>query len=44
VLSGCRSFDDCPDMLMCVEPSCIAYEPGCEEGAGEVKVCFPDNL
>jgi hypothetical protein len=44
VLSGCESNDDCPEMLMCVEPSCIAYEPGCDEGAGEKKVCFPDNL
>ena len=44
VLSGCESNDDCPEMLMCVEPSCIAYEPGCEEGGGEVKVCFANNL
>ena len=44
LLSGCvEDIGDCPWGQRCVEPSCIAYEPGCEQGEGETKVCFPDN-
>ena len=44
LLSGCEDYmTDCPQMFLCVEPSCIPEEPGCEAGEGETKVCFPSN-
>jgi hypothetical protein len=43
-LSGCEDYEvDCPDMGICIEPSCIDTYPGCVEGYGEVKVCAPWN-
>jgi len=43
VVSGCTANEDCPIGQVCVEPSCLASEPGCEEGLGETPICHPDN-